>query len=118
MRRTFLAIPLAAAALVAGCGSDDGGGSDSKAAAVEVKTFNFQPDPITVEAGTEITWTNFDETVHTVTAGTREKPGDEYDGQLAESDGEFSQAFDKPGTYDYFCTIHSGPGMTGQVIVK
>lgn len=120
MNRTILAIPLAAGALLAGCGGDDAspGSSDASGTTVNVETFIFQPDPITVDAGTEVTWANADQTVHTVTAGTREKPTGEYDGKLAEKDGSFSRTYDKPGTYDYFCSIHSGPGMTGQVIVK
>ena len=25
---------------------------------------------------------------------------------------------DEAGTYDYFCEIHPGPGMTGQIVVE
>lgn len=122
MRMTWTAFPaaLAAAALVAGCGTDDGDDrmAQAKSPAVEVKTFIFQPDPIEIEAGQAITWTNRDSAVHTVTSGTRDAPDERFDEQLAESGGTAKQTFDRPGTYKYFCSIHSGPGMEGEVTVR
>jgi plastocyanin len=32
-----------------------------------------------------------------------------------DTNGSYSLTFDRPGTYDYFCSIH--PVMTGQVVV-
>lgn len=111
--------------VLAACGGDEGGGGSSapekpaaSSAAVEIKTFQFQPDPIEVEAGTPVTFTNADATVHTVVAGTRAKPAPKtYKGELAQGD-TFEQVYDKPGTYDYFCDLHSGDGMVGQVVVR
>ena len=109
--------------VLAGCGGDEGGGSSSSAeepaaTSVEIKTFQFQPDPVTVKAGTTVTFVNRDATVHTVVAGTRDRPDPKtYKGELAEG-ASFEQAYDEPGTYDYFCDLHSGDGMVGKVIVE
>ena len=89
------------------------------AAVVNTKTFQFGPDPITVKAGTTVTFKNADSTVHTVVAGTREKPEpDVFSGTMDPTNGSFEHKFDEPGTYKYFCDRHSGPGMTAEVIVN
>jgi plastocyanin len=109
-----------ASVLVAGCGGNGGGDAAAapRGAAVEIRTFMYSPDPLKVKTGERVTWTNLDGTVHTVTAGTRETPDAEsFDGRL-EKDGKFSHTFDKAGTYDYYCTRHSGPGMTAKVVVE
>jgi plastocyanin len=41
-------------------------------AGVVIQTFQFQPTPLAVKAGTLVTWTNNDDIEHTVTAGTPE----------------------------------------------
>ena len=122
--RRIAAVVVALAAL-AGCGGggdDEAASSDAPTAAaaeVTVETFNFQPDPLTVEAGTTIVFANRDKINHSVTAGTREAPTpDVFDGQLPEQGAEFELTLDEPGTYDYFCTVHPGEGMTGQIVVE
>ena len=114
------AVVVVVSALVAGCGGGGGDGGDAPAAAsaVTVKTFMFQPDPIEVDAGSTVTWTNEDTAVHTVTSGPRSKPDGRFDERLAESGGAARQTFEEPGTYRYFCSLHSGPGMEGEVIVR
>ena len=109
---------------LAACGSDDEGGGDdggaspSGGATVTVATFMFEPDPLEVEAGTVITFTNEDAIDHTVTAGTREAPTPEvFDGQLPERGAIFELTLTEPGTYAYFCEIHQGPGMTAVIEV-
>ena len=109
--------------LGAACGGDDEPAAADAApggtATVTIKTFDFQPDPLTVAAGTSITFENTDAIDHTVTAGTREAPTpDVFDGQLPEQGTTFELTLDEPGTYDYFCEIHPGPGMTGQIVVE
>lgn len=127
--KTPLIIATATSALaLAACGGGDAekpaAGAVKKPAAaaagttVNVKVFNFKPDPLTVKAGTKVTWVNQDSAVHTASAGTRTKPSKDFDGNLPESGGKFSYTFDKPGTYDYYCKLHSGPGMTASVIVE
>jgi plastocyanin len=126
-RRTLLAVvPLLA---LVSCGSDDGGddvGAKEPAASaagssaeVTIKTFNFGPDPITVQAGTTITFRNLDKINHSVTAGTRDDPSDEFEeGVLGEAGATYELTLDEPGTYAYFCKFHPGDGMTGEIIVR
>lgn len=114
--------PIVAIALSA-CGSDTDTGDDvaggSTDATVTVETFQFRPDPIVVDAGTAITFVNNDAIDHTVTAGTRDNPTPQaFDGQLPQKGATFELTLDEPGTYDYFCEIHPGPGMTGTITVE
>ena len=126
--RTLRRCRFVVAALVAlsACGGGDGDTAasdadtaDDDAAVVTIETFSFQPDPLTVEAGTAITFTNEDKIDHTVTAGTREAPTPEvFDETLPEQGATASITLDEPGTYDYFCKNHPGVGMTAQIIVQ
>ena len=79
---------------------------------------SFNPNPINIDAGDSVTWTNSDNDIHTVTSGSDEGPsiGQEFDsGTLGEAQS-FTHKFENPGTYEYFCSIH--PSMVGEVIVK
>lgn len=118
--RTFVA--LLAVATLAACGGDDDDATptvDEGTVEVTVQTFDFQPDPLTVEAGTTITFRNLDKINHSVTAGTREAPTpDVFDGLMEDAGATFELTLDEPGTYDYFCRFHPGAGMTGQIIVQ
>lgn len=101
------------------CGGDSTDATAADAATVTVETFDFQPDPLVVQAGTTITFVNKDAIDHTVTAGTRDEPTpDVFDGQLAEKGATFELTLDEPGTYPYFCDIHPGPGMTATITVE
>lgn len=125
-RRCLLAAPvtLLLALGVAACGETDGpetssGEPDDGAATVTVKTFAFGPDPVVVPAGTPITFVNEDATTHTVTAGTREAPEpDRFDAELDGKGATFELTLDEAGTYDYFCALHPGPGMTATITVE
>lgn len=122
-----LSATIVAALLLSACGGgssadppDSGQAAAApQGAAVTVKTFSFQPDPLEVEVGETVKWTNEDSAVHTVTAGTREKPDEKaFDIELAESGGTGEHKFTEAGTYEYFCSLHSGDGMTATVVVK
>ncbi len=83
---------------------------------VKVEAFDdfFRPEKITVPVGAQVTWTNVGEKKHTVTLGTLF----DVDIRVGES---FSYVFDKPGTYQYYCVIHSlseTDGMVGTVVVQ
>jgi len=84
-------------------------GAEAKTVEVTIRNFSFGA-PLTVPAGTTVTWTNDDTTQHTVTATN----GDFDSGKVAPGES-FSFTFTKEGTYDYACLIHSS--MTGQVVV-
>ena len=127
-RNPAVGLLMLTAAVLTGCGGGSSEDAASEPAAEEaagsgalvtIETFNFQPDPITVKAGDLIVFKNSDKIDHTVTAGTREAPAPEqFDGDLPQQGAEFELTLDEPGTYDYFCEIHKGPGMTGQIIVE
>ena len=78
----------------------------------------YDPSPLTVKAGTSVTWTNNDSTIHTVTSGLPEKGdvGTLFDSSIISPGNTFVHVFDKQGTFDYSCTLH--PFMHGQINVK
>ena len=126
--RTLMAAALLMAGLAA-CGSgddgDDAASADPPAEAasstvVTIKTFDFQPDPLTVEAGTTITFENQDSINHSVTPGTREAPEAELfdEGVMEEKGATYELTLDEPGTYAYFCKFHPGEGMTAEITVE
>jgi plastocyanin len=79
---------------------------------VEISNFAYTPAEITITAGQSVTWTNLDAAPHTATARDRDVL---QSGTLNEGES-FTQVFDTPGTYEYFCEFH--PDMKGVVIVE
>ena len=69
--------------------------------AVEIVEFNFEPEEITVPAGTTITFTNQDKAPHTATADDGSFDTEE----LGKGDSA-EETFDDPGTYAYYCRFH------------
>jgi len=80
-------------------------------AQVTIDNFTFKPATITVPAGTTVTWTNRDDMPHTVVADDRS-----FRSAALDTDESFAHTFNAPGTYPYFCSIHSS--MVGKVIVR
>jgi plastocyanin len=110
MRKFLLPVVAAAAVFAAGCG---GSGTSKPVAATEVemvKSYSFDPKVIEIEAGDTVTWTNEDNFTHTVQVEGQED-------HKVEQGESVEITFDKPGTYDYVCTLHS-QDMDGTVIVK
>ncbi len=90
--------------------------ADDKAApSAEVKVailnYKFDPEVVTVSVGTTVTWINHDEVPHTVVSSDKRFTGS---GGL-DTDDHYSYVFTKPGTYEYFCTLH--PFMKGKIVV-
>ncbi|HLN38915.1 MAG TPA: cupredoxin family copper-binding protein [Xanthobacteraceae bacterium] len=82
------------------------------AAAVGIDNFTFNPQTVTVKAGTTVTWTNKDDIPHGIaTTNNAFKRS-----QALDTDDSFSFTFSTPGTYQYFCYIH--PHMTGTIVVE
>ena len=82
---------------------------------------DYDPDELTVAAGSDITVTNQDTVPHTVTSGTG--PQDPTSGQTFDTSlingGEsatLSLAQVAAGQYDYHCMVH--PFMTGKLVVQ
>lgn len=80
-------------------------------AEVKIDNFAFTPATLTVQAGTQVTWTNRDDIPHTVVTDDKT-----IKSKALDTDEKFSFTFSKPGTYSYFCSIH--PKMTGKIVVQ
>lgn len=74
-------------------------------------TDGFDPSTVEVAVGSEVTWVNGDDTVHTSTA----EDGTWDSGQLEEG-AVFTFTAEEPGTYPYVCDIH--PSMKGELVVE
>jgi plastocyanin len=82
---------------------------------------DYDPDELTVAAGSEVTVVNQDTLPHTVTSGT--SPTDPNSAQLFDTSlingGEsatLSLAQVSAGQYGYYCMVH--PYMTGSIVVQ
>ncbi|MDE1862236.1 MAG: hypothetical protein KGI33_04920 [Thaumarchaeota archaeon] len=87
----------------------------------------YEPSVVTIGVNQSVTWINQDKEVHTVTSGqsagrgglvygTEGKPNGVFDSGNIPIGSSWTHKFTKPGTFEYFCTIH--PWMQGYVIVK
>jgi len=85
----------------------------------------FSPDVVNVKVGDNVTWTNKDTIMHTVTSGTGPSDtakGKEFDSGLSGPNAltttgkTFSHKFTTAGAFPYFCQVH--PTMVGKVIVS
>lgn len=91
---------------------DTGAADSADAVQVSISDFTFNPDPVTISVGQSVTWTNEDSAPHTATAQDREVL---QSGTLNQGES-YTQTFDTPGTYEYFCEFH--PDMKGVIIVE
>ena len=82
-----------------------------KGAKVSIANFAFAPAEITIAPGESVTWTNDDGAPHGLEYRDGAKGTD-----LLLPGASFSRRFDRPGTYEYNCSIH--PYMTGRVVVR
>ncbi|MBI5377886.1 MAG: cupredoxin domain-containing protein, partial [Thaumarchaeota archaeon] len=77
----------------------------------------FIPNEVTVDVGSEVTWSNDDSAAHTVTSGDIEGgPDGKFNSDLFLAGKKFSHKFDEAGEFPYFCQVH--PWMKGTVIVQ
>lgn len=134
-------LPSAAAALVillaagapAGCGDDDeettgasaetatsGGetaapaGEAQPSAETAIADFEYDPDPVTIEAGGSVTWTNEDTASHTASSDDG-APAECDTGTLDKGDSK-KLTLDAPGTYAYHCDFHATMTATVEVV--
>lgn len=83
-------------------------------ASVTIKNMRFTPTDLTVWQGTTVTWTNQDNTNHTVTSDNTTGNVRFDSGTLAPGQ-QYSYTFSNTGIYTYHCSIH--PNMTGTINV-
>ena len=82
-------------------------------AEIDIKNFAFVPATLTVAAGTAVTWVNQDEEPHNIVSLGKPRV---FRSQGLDGGEKYSFVFDKPGTYEYVCSVH--PHMHGTIVVK
>jgi plastocyanin len=79
-------------------------------AEVRVDNFTFGPGTLTVPVDSTVTWLNKDDVPHVIASNDGV-----FRSKALDTDDQYSFTFTKPGTYEYFCSIH--PKMVGKIIV-
>ena len=85
--------------------------STTERVTVEIRNYEFFPARLTVDAGTEITWVNYDTVPHNAVADDGA-----FETDMLNKDGSGSVTLAEPGTHAYKCTFH--PAMTGTITVR
>jgi plastocyanin len=78
---------------------------------ITIDNFTFAPAEFKVPVGTTVTWVNHDDIPHTVVEVDKK-----FRSKALDTDDSFSFTFTTPGTFDYFCSLHSK--MVGKVVVN
>lgn len=78
-------------------------------AAISIEGFAFNPQSVTIKAGTTVTWTNNDAAGHDVKS-------DDFASPIMAKGETFSFKYETAGTYEYICGVH--PSMKGTIIVE
>jgi amicyanin len=82
---------------------------------ITIKNFAFDPQTLTVNAGSTVRWVNYDRVTHRIVFIDSAGRDTDVDSNPLSASQSWSSKFDKPGTYDYYCTIHTD--MKGKIIV-
>jgi len=77
---------------------------------VVIDNFSFAPAAASVPTGGTVRWTNRDDVPHVIMSTEKN-----FKSPVLDTDGQFSHTFERPGNYDYFCSLH--PKMTGRITV-
>jgi plastocyanin len=98
------------------------------AVTVQMDGEEYEPSKVTISAGQTVKWKNNTGDPHTVTVAPDKAllPGDvalpknaqPFDSGTIPAGDSFAHTFTVRGTYRYYCTLHEGNGMVGEVIVK
>ncbi len=116
---TATLVLLGALALVGACSAEGEAAptsSGESGPAVTTKLLAFEPEELTVKAGTTVTFTNGDRAPHTATAD-----GDQFDTGNIAPGASGTITLSQPGTFRFFCRLHGsagGQGMSGTVTVQ
>jgi plastocyanin len=108
-RKLLTVVSMAALSLIAASGLSSA--ASTNPTQVAIKDFMFKPAPLTIKAGSTVTWANMDDEPHSVVSDTGL-----FRSGAVDTNETFSFKFDKPGTYHYTCAIH--PRMVGTVVVE
>jgi plastocyanin len=77
---------------------------------IGIDNFQFTPATLTVKAGSNVTFINKDDVPHLIVNTQnrfRQSP-------VLDTDQQYGVTITRPGTYDYFCSLH--PKMQGKII--
>jgi amicyanin len=85
--------------------------AQNQTGAVAIDNFTFNPQTLTVKAGTTVTWINKDDIPHAIAAVSKQ-----FKSKVMDTDNSYSFTFTTPGSYAYFCSLH--PHMTGTIVVE
>ena len=107
LARRLLLCRVLGAGVVIVVGSRSAGATDAQ---VVVDNFSFAPTPLSVKAGTTVTWVNYDDIPHSIVC-----PQLKVKSSPMDTNDSFAYRFEQAGTYDYICGLH--PHMHGQVVV-
>ena len=86
--------------------------AEDPSSTVSIDNFTFSPKELKVKAGTTVTWTNHDDIAHGIASSNNAFAKS----KVIDTDDSYSFKFTAPGTYQYFCYIHSQ--MVGSIIVE
>jgi plastocyanin len=112
---TCIAFTAACASSAAPATSAPAAGGGGASATIDISGFAFATTALEVTKGATVTWSNKDNTTHTVSSGTPPTKDGKFDGQVP-AGGTFKVTFTDAGTFRYFCSIHNS--MTGTITVK
>jgi plastocyanin len=129
--KVLVAIGVLAAAGVACSGSDNGGAIQTpppsatpcptpSGTPVKVEAnanLKFSPANVTVKVCESVDWKVVGAVPHTVTSPTPGTTGVRFDSGTLNEGQAFTFSFATPGTYHYYCTIHTASVMSGTITV-
>ncbi|MCF7805940.1 MAG: cupredoxin domain-containing protein [Candidatus Marinimicrobia bacterium] len=99
------------------CSNPTDSASDSGPNTVIMENTSYNPETLTVEIGTTVTWENNDSYAHTVTSGSPGNPTDTFDSGNIEAGESYERTFNETGTFNSYCTLHPD-NMTGTIEVQ
>lgn len=106
----IVAVALLALALLSAGQAAGRGGAGEDRARVEIENFAFHPRTLRVRRGTKVVFVNRDSVTHTATSSGH------FDTKRIRPGGRAVVRLKQPGTYTYFCSIHSF--MRGKIVVR
>lgn len=125
-RRTFLITTAGVTTpILPGClggdqpdASDDDQTNAGEDDSIDMVDTAYEPLKASVAPGTEVRWTNQDSFANTVTSTQFHDIAADWEFDTEISAGESTSfTFEKPGIYEYYCTIHGQGSMCGAVLV-
>ncbi len=89
---------------------EEGAATEGGEEAITIDMFRFMPDTIEVPVGTTVTWTNMEQSPHSVVADEGA-----FESEILGDGASFSFTFEEAGSFSYYCGLHTN--MKGEVVV-